>query len=241
MEKYVAFDIETSQKAPDDRASIGKLDITCVGYYISGEQHTLKSSFYGDFVQGVGFEVMKELHINRVVCWLWEHYKQGYQIVSWNGMGFDFPVLAGNASARYKERVETIAWGSYDPAFHMLCEKGFMIGLGSYAEVNDLGVKTMDGLEAVEKWSLGFEEQLEVIEYVKHDALLTARAWEKMNERGAVEWITRSGKSSVWQPSKRFLPVEEAYGLPLPDTSWMDNPFKREEFYDWMEHYPAVT
>lgn len=233
MEKYVAFDIETAQKAPARRSDILKLDISCVGYFINGNQE-LNGAFHGEFVQGRGFEVMKTLHVNRVVSWLWEHYKSGYQIVSWSGMGFDFPVLVGNASRRYRERIEEIALGSYDPPFHMLCEKGFMIGLDSYAKTNDLGAKTMDGLGAVEKWQTP-EGQLEVIEYVKHDALLTGRAWEKMNERGGIEWTSRSGKRSYWAPTKRFLPVEEALALPLPDTSWMDNPFKREDFHSWMK------
>ena len=31
-----------------------------------------------------------------------------------------------------------------------------------------------------------------------------------------------------------WLTVEEALRLPLPDTSWMDEPWPREKFTGWM-------
>ena len=53
---------------------------------------------------------------------------------------------------------------------------------------------------------------------------------------GAIDgrWVARSGKVRQMELPRGWLTVGEALELPLPDTSWMDEPWPREKFTGWM-------
>jgi hypothetical protein len=135
-----------------------------------------------------------------------------------------------------------------DPAFQMLCQKGFMIGLAAMSEGLGLAGKTegMDGLRAVEMWKGTREDQDKVLEYVAQDARATAMMYEAILEKGYVRWITKRGSWSryPWIPkiirdeeafTYRLFTAKESLEIPEPDTSWMDKPLPREKFYGWAE------
>jgi hypothetical protein len=42
------------------------------------------------------------------------------------------------------------------------------------------------------------------------------------------------GKVRTMELPEGWLTVSEALGLPLPDTSWMSDPWPRERFTGWM-------
>ena len=48
-------------------------------------------------------------------------------------------------------------------------------------------------------------------------------------------WVARSGWLRRMALGAGWLTVREALELPLPCTSWMDEPWSREEFTGWME------
>jgi hypothetical protein len=51
-------------------------------------------------------------------------------------------------------------------------------------------------------------------------------------------WPTKKGTIGKWTPTfkeGRMLTVRECLELPLPDVSWMDEPWPREKFYGWTQ------
>jgi hypothetical protein len=51
---------------------------------------------------------------------------------------------------------------------------------------------------------------------------------------GAMRWIARSGKRRSMALPEGWLPVSKARKMPLPDTSWMADPWPRTKFAGWM-------
>ena len=154
--------------------------------------------------------------------------EQGYAIVSWNGAGFDFRVLAELLPARKHEVVE-LCKKSYDPMFQILCLRGFMVGLGAVCKGFGLGEKKMHGQSAL-VWP---NNAVQIIEYVKDDASKTGRVLLKILEHSGLRWVTKKGMWSFQAFYRGPLTVEECLAIPLPDTSWMDNPKSREDVLQW--------
>lgn len=162
--------------------------------------------------------------------------RKGYQIVTWNGLGFDFPLLAiechdDGLTALIKE----FAANHIDIGFQMLCEKGFMCGLNAAARGMKLSGKTegMHGDLAPAMWKESREKQDIVLEYVAQDSRTTGEVYEAIiDQGGSLVWITKKGYPirRPWFPTLRgneygvrLLKVAEAMELSLPDTSWMDD------------------
>lgn len=57
---------------------------------------------------------------------------------------------------------------------------------------------------------------------------------EKWTKR-RIRWVTRKGKRSSFELPSGWLTLEEASRLPLPDTSWMDQPWPRSKFTKLLE------
>ena len=51
---------------------------------------------------------------------------------------------------------------------------------------------------------------------------------------GVFRWSARSGKLRSMAIPEGWLTAEAAQELPLPDTSWMDEPWLRTQFTAWM-------
>ena len=81
-------------------------------------------------------------------------------------------------------------------------------------------------------WAEGRQE--EVLRYVAQDVRTTMELATACETCEAFRWIARSGRLGPMPLSQGWLAVEEALGLPLPDTSWMDEPWPRERFTTWM-------
>lgn len=167
-------------------------------------------------------------------------YHQGYDIVSWNGLGFDFDVLAEEVrDDEYAKRVADLALHSVDPAFVMLCAKGYMIGLNTAAKGLGVEGKTegMHGDLAPQMWRQGREQQNKVIDYVEQDVIATANVYEAMRKIGGVQWTSRTGRINYWRMPNSNFGVGEGLVLPEPDTSWMSNPRSRASVYSWTAKY----
>jgi hypothetical protein len=119
--------------------------------------------------------------------------------------------------------------------FHLFCEKGFPLGLNKAARGMGLSGKTegMNGALSPVLWAEGRYQ--EVMDYVAQDARTTLEVFQAAQKHGYLSWISRKGRQLLWQPrGGRWLTVREAMGLPLPDTSWMDDPWTREKFTGWL-------
>lgn len=225
---YCAFDIETF---PGDD---GRAEISCIGAVWEGVEN--------DFLlyQKVwsGDPAINEDTIGEFLDFLDSFVLASgtYQIATWNGLGYDFKILAERFPDHH-QRIRDLAMSEshIDPMFQFLCTKGFPVGLSAVAKGMGLEGKTegMDGLKASEMWITATpEEKKKILEYVVQDAKATLDIVKAIEGLGYVRWFTKRGYVKV-QALDKLLPVTRCLDIPLPDVSWMMTPMKREEFYEW--------
>lgn len=175
---------------------------------------------------------MSTYQCRRLVDILGDCVRNGYKILTWNGLGFDFDVLA-EESGLYDE-CRDLAIGHVDMMFHFFCGKGYPLGLDAASKGMGLPGKPegMDGAQAPQLWAGG--KYHKVLEYCSLDVKNTLMLAEAVDLRGGIKWTSRSGNEMHWGCPK-WATVQEAKTLPLPDNSWMTNPMNREQFYGWTE------
>jgi hypothetical protein len=158
--------------------------------------------------------------------------ERGYTVATWNGVGFDFDILAEESGMLTQCR--RLALDHVDPMFHILCELGFGVSLQAAARGMKLAGKPegMNGAMAPVLWAEGRREV--VLDYVAQDARTTAKLARECEARGTFRWITRRRVLRTMELPKGWLTVEEAERLPEPDTSWMAEPWARAEFTAWL-------
>lgn len=157
---------------------------------------------------------------------------QGFRILTWNGLGFDFDILAeeSHSSASCKE----CALGHVDMMFHVFCFLGYPVALDKAAQGMGLPGKPpgMSGFKAPKLWAQGHFK--EVLAYVAQDVQTAMRIAQACEQRRIFEWITRKGTKNSMPLTSGWLTVREALRLPEPDTSWMSAPLSRREFTAWL-------
>lgn len=238
MDKVIAFDLEITKEIPDgsDWRDHRPLGISCAATLRSDED---EPRLWHGPVQHDGLALrMMRSQCSLLAVFLSEMQAKGYTIVTWNGLGFDIPVLAEECGGLVGfDNLRDLAMGHIDMAFSMFCEKGFMIGLNAAAHGLGLAGKTegMHGDLAPAMWRQGRETQEKVLEYVAQDARTTLEVYQAVVSKKALPWTSRAGRAAMWVPAQgRFLTVQEALELPVPDTSWMTDPWPRSKFAGWL-------
>ena len=92
-QKMLAFDIEIAKELPDDFndfKSYRPLGISCAAAITDGGDLTV---WHGGKRDGKYTEQMIEAEVLEMVDYLWDMVQAGYQIYTWNGLGFDFDIL----------------------------------------------------------------------------------------------------------------------------------------------------
>jgi hypothetical protein len=156
--------------------------------------------------------------------------QSGQTVVTWNGAGFDFRVLA-QASGMVNECVE-LAWAHLDLMFWFHCRNGYSVGLDKAARAVGSGkAEGLTGADAPRLWDAGEYET--VLGYVAQDVQALAAVYEGSARGNALRWINSRGRVS--RAPGPVLTVCEAYKLPAADTSWMTRaPWPRAKFVGWM-------
>jgi hypothetical protein len=232
--KFLAFDIETANPAPEDRESGDfKIGITCAATHC--EDATVVWCPELEFGMKRYPDRMTPTEVQRLAEYLVGMKDEGYTIASVNGSGFDLRVIAEEARDQLVwENMQDLTLEHFDPAFQMVCARGFPVGLEAMARGFLLEGKTegMHGKKAVEMWmSEDIADQAKVLEYVKQDAVTTWEICNKIAATNSIKWVSRKGKHLM--EAGRPLLVEQALRLKVPDTSWMDRPWKRSDFIGW--------
>ncbi len=224
---YLAFDIETF---PGDD---GRTEVSCIGAV--WEQDSLEFPTN----QQVWFGEPEMKSIEDFILFLHSKvYYDNYTIATWNGLGYDFRILAERFPEDFA-MIKKLAFSDchIDPMFQFHCSKGFPVGLSAVASGLRLQGKTegMDGLKASEMWVEGSpEDRQRVLAYVVQDARATLDVVKEIDAGGKITWITKKGYAKTLNlPLQKLLPVTECVKIPEPDVSWMTEPMLREEFYKW--------
>ena len=227
--KYMGFDIETTSTAKEDWRSQRPLGISCAATLLAGsDQPTLWHG--GD--RANPSDRMNREEAAALVHYLEDQVAHGYTLLTWNGLGFDLDILAEEAQMLPQCRALTLA--HVDMMFHAFCALGHGVGLDAAAKGMGLAGKTkgMTGEMAPVLWSQGKRE--EVLRYVSQDVRTTLDLALKCEGCGELRWVARSGAVRHLALGKGWLTVAEALLLPLPDTSWMSDPWLRSRFTGWM-------
>jgi hypothetical protein len=233
MRRFLAFDIETAKILPEgvnDILEHRPLGVTCAAAVAADLAEPLV--WHGGTRQDPS-PSMNRGEVAALVSDLERRVEEGYTIVTWNGLGFDFDVLAEEGALR--ERCASLARRHVDMFFHAFCALGHFIGLQKAAEGMGLPGKTagMSGARAPELWAAG--RHAEVLQYCVQDVRTTLEVARLAEEQHRLQWRTRNGGVRPLELPSGWLSVEEAGRLPLPDTSWMANPPSRDRFTAWFD------
>jgi len=232
--KYLGFDIEVCSWPEDnnwDRKT--PLGVSCIG--LMGTDWDKPEVYYASSCSGSPEpRAMNELELKHFVSDL-VHYNDEYIITSWNGLQFDFLVMALD----HPEEVRAYAYfalNHIDPMFEIFCTKGWPVGLNAVAKGLGLPGKLSDGVsgaDAPKMWMEGTKEDRElVLEYVGQDAKTTVDIVDVGTRLEKLYWRSKSGRPQSI-PYKNPRTCTECLQIPEPDNSWMDNPLERKSFYDW--------
>jgi hypothetical protein len=231
--RYLAFDIETSKDVPGEDFNWRPhrpLGISCAATLESGAAQPVL--WHGKTPDGHPAERMSQADARGLVEYLSKMAADGFKILTWNGLGFDFDILAEESGAA--AMCAECALDHVDMMFHAFCSLGYPIGLEKAAQGMGLPGKPpgMNGAKAPKLWAQGrFQE---VLEYVAQDARTALELAETCEERRKLQWITRRGTIGSMPLPRGWLTVREALRLPEPDTSWMSTPMRRSGFTAWL-------
>lgn len=236
--KLLAFDIEIATIIPKGvNWEFYRPFGIAVAATLLSDQQLAPDLWYGRRCPGTGTEPLSQMPMNQaqdLVKYLRMRVDQGYTIVTWNGLSFDFRVLA-EESGLWAECKE-LALGHLDVMFQFFCEKGFAIGLNAAALGMGLQGKPegMDGAKAPVLWEAGRYQ--EVMDYVAQDVQVTLDVAQVIMEQGHLVWLSSTGRAYTWYPrAERLLRAGEAIELPLPTPpGWIANPWPREQFTSWV-------
>jgi hypothetical protein len=228
MRRYLALDIETAKLPEGDWRSCRPLGISCAATLPGDSREPVL--WHGDDRVRPADRMSRE-EAAALVRYLSEKVAQGYTLFTWNGVGFDLDVLAEESGLF--ETCRTLALAHVDLMFHVLCRLGYGVSLDAAARGMDIAGKLegIKGADAPVLWAEGRRE--EVLRYVGQDVRTTLDLARACEGCGELRWVARSGRLRRMTLREGWLTVREALELPLPDTSWMDEPWPRERFTGW--------
>ena len=229
--RYIAFDIETTKVMEDasDWRESRPLGISCAATLPIDDQPRL---WHGGTDRTRPADQMSREEAAALVEYLTAQVAQGYTLLTWNGIGFDLDVLA--EESQMLDNCRQLAANHVNMMFHVVCRLGYGVSLDAAARGMGLAGKPegMTGAVAPVLWARGEREK--VLAYVGQDTRTTLELALKCESVGAFRWIARSGKVRRMMLPDGWLTAGEALELPLPNTSWMSEPWPRERFTGWM-------
>ena len=230
--RYLAFDLETARILPasaGDLLSHRPLGVACAAAVASYSPEPL--TWHGG-PPGTPAPRLSRGEAASLVADLVARVRDGYTLLTWNGLSFDFNILAEESGL--PEECGRLALAHVDMMFHVVCALGHRLGLQKAAEGLGLPGKEpgRSGADAPVLWAEGRHE--EVLRYNVRDARTVLDVARASEERGALLWTTRRGTLGRMPLPQGWLDVRAARGLPAPDTSWMSDPIRRERFTDWI-------
>ena len=232
--KYLAFDIETAKDVPGadfNWKPHRPLGITCIASQTTDCDEP--RVWLTKTPNGTPAPQMSRADVAAFVEHMSSAASEGFTPLSWNGLAFDFDVLAEESGL--VDECRKLALAHVDMMFQIVCEKGFPVALKNAASGLQLPGKLagVQGIDAPALWAEGKYDL--VTEYVSQDVRTTIAVGDKSEMQRSFAWTTRKGTTSSMPLPKGWLSVEQALRLPLPDTSWMSDPLSRLEFTAWLE------
>ena len=128
--RYAAFDIETAKLLPDDVSDIlshRPLGVSCAAAYLGDSERA--RVWHGRDEAGNPTPQMSRDEVAVMVHDLVRLASDGYTLLTWNGLGFDFDILAEESGLATE--CADLAITHVDPLFHAVCTLGYPLSLPS--------------------------------------------------------------------------------------------------------------
>jgi hypothetical protein len=236
--KFCSFDLEIAKEIPGgetDWDSLRPLGISCAATLCSGAQSP--ALWFNCLEHALGLPEFNSTRygpkLTRNECReLVDHLQRrrlgDYIPLTWNGLSFDFRTLA-EESGMHQECKE-LALSHVDMMFQLICLLGYPVGLDTVLKAMGFaGKQGMTGADAPRIWKT---DPGAVLRYVAGDVEQPLALAEQVQKTGVICWRSKSGQIRSLNVD-HWLTVQECLKLPLPDTSWMDEPRTRESWYAW--------
>ena len=242
---FLAFDMEIAQPVPDGGDLLAhRPGIACAGLMREGDARPVVLFDPADTPQWFdpATHAMTRAGATQVLDTLTAAVGRGDTIVTWNGAGFDFRLLA-DETGRHADCAQ-LARKSVDMMFQVLCDRGHPLALDTALRGMELASKLhsvtltdgrtleIDGAAAPRLWQQG--EFRTVMAYCGGDVMGTLALAIECQRRQRLSWTSQRGRPSQMLLSSGWLTVDQCLSLPRPDTSWMTNPVRREDVLQWM-------
>jgi len=241
---FLAFDVEIAKPVPDGAdILIHRPGIACAALAREGE--TQAAILFSPSESPELFEpatrAMTRDGALRILAALDEAAGRGDTLVTWNGAGFDFRLLADETGR--PADCARLVMASVDMMFQVLCERGHPLsldaalkGAGLRPKMDQVTLRSgqavhISGVEAPQYWQAG--EYAAVAAYCAADAERTAALAAACQLGRRLAWISQKGRLNEIYLRTGWLTVEQCLSLPLPDTSWMTKPMRREDVLAW--------
>jgi hypothetical protein len=240
---FVAFDVEIAKPVPEGPdILVHKPGIACAAIAREGEARAsiLFDPSESPALFGPETTMTREGAL-RILAALEDAVGRGDTLVTWNGAGFDFRLLA-DETGRHADCAR-LAMASVDMMFQVLCERGHPLsldaalkGAGLPPKMDQVTLRNGDavhisGIDAPAFWQAG--EWTAVATYCAADAERTASLAAACQRSRQLAWTSQKGRPNQVYLRTGWLTVEQCLALPLPDTSWMTNPMRREDVLAW--------
>jgi len=225
--RFCSFDLEIAKELqPGDWQAQRPLGITCAATVCSGDAEP--RVWFGECEAGYAANMCSGECRDLVRC-LMQQAESGFVPLTWNGLSFDFDILA-EESGMWRECAD-LAMHHVDIMFQVVCTMGYPVGLNACLTSMGLpGKQGMTGADAPRIWKT---EPEAVLEYVKGDVTGPLLLAEEVTTVKCIHWLSKRGNPMLC-PIDQWLTIEECLALPLPDTSWMTDPKPREHYYKWI-------
>ena len=234
--KFASFDLEIAKELPEkfDRwEDFSPLGISCAAVALSDTQEI---KFWSGSPQMTKEECVKLVgDLQRLV-------RNGYHLLTWNGTGFDFHVLA-QESGLYEicgelalQHIDMMLLVTFQKGWYLSLEKALQ-GAGIPGKIKEVTLNdgtvlnSMSGAQAPRLWAAG--EYRAVFEYLKGDVLQPLHLAYSIQSSKKITWISGRGNRNEVEVPKLYN-VLECFSLPMPDVSWMSSPPSREQFVSWI-------
>jgi hypothetical protein len=241
---FLGFDMEIAKPAPDGPDILaGRPGIACAALAREGDAHT--EMLFDPVVSPELFDpatrAMTHEGALRILAVLEEAAGRGETLVTWNGAGFDFRLLADETGRR--QDCARLALKSVDMMFQVLCERGHPLaldtalkGAGLPPKVSQIALRSgdlvaIDGAAAPRFWQEG--EYAAVMRYCAADAEQTVALAVACQRSHRLAWVSQKGRPNEIYLRTGWLTVEQCLALPVPDTSWMSRPMTRDSVVGW--------
>jgi hypothetical protein len=241
---FVAFDVEIAKPVPDGPDILAhRPGIACAAIAREG---AARASILFDPAESLELfdsatKAMTREGAGRILAALEEAVGRGDTLVTWNGAGFDFRLLA-DETGRHADCARLVM-ASVDMMFQVLCDRGHPLsldaalkGAGLPPKMDQVTLRSgeavhISGAEAPQYWQAG--EYSAVAAYCAADTERTAALAAVCQKSRRLAWTSQKGRPNEIYLRTGWLTVEQCLALPLPDTSWMTKPMRREDVLAW--------